>query len=358
MQARILGSAAGGGLPQWNCRCANCAAARAGLAHVRPRTQSSVAVSADGRAWFLLNVSPDIRQQILAFPALGPSDGTAPRGTALHGTTPRDTAPRGTAPRGSGIAGCVLTDAEIDHTAGLLFLREGGAGCVCCTSTVRRWLNRWFPIEPILASFPNPPASIPKTQHSFPSTLASFPRTTWRDLPLDAACELCLPDGSPSGLRVHAFEVARHVPRFVNDCQGSDERPDDEDSAAGSVVGLRINDTKTGGQLVYAPCVGSFDEPLKHAAREADCLLVDGTFWDDDEPIRCGIGSRTARTMGHLPVGGPEGSLSWLSGLSARPRVYVHINNTNPMLDERGPEHRQVTDRGIRVGADGDNFEL
>ena len=320
MHVRILGSAAGGGLPQWNCRCANCAAVRAGVAHVRPRTQSSVAVSADGRAWFLLNVSPDIRKQILAFSALGPAIGTAPRSTA--------------------IAGCVLTDAELDHTAGLLFLREGGVGHIHCTATVRRWLNRWFPVEPILASFSRP--------------LSSFPSTKWRDLPIDAACELWLPDGSPSGLRVQAFEVARHVPRFVN----HDEGPDDEDSAAGSVVGLRILDAKTGGRLVYAPCVGSLDDPLKRAAREADCLLVDGTFWDDDEPIRGGIGSRGARAMGHLPVSGPEGSLSWLSGLSARQRVYVHINNTNPMLDERGPEHRQVSERGVRVGADGDNFEL
>jgi pyrroloquinoline quinone biosynthesis protein B len=313
MQVRILGSAAGGGLPQWNCRCANCAAVRAGFAHVRPRTQSSVAVSADGQAWFLLNVSPDIRQQVLGFSALGTADETAPRGTA--------------------IAGCVLTDAEIDHTAGLLFLREGGVRHIQCTATVRRWLNRFFPVEPILASFSHP---------------------TWLDLPIDAACELCLPDGSPSGLRVHAFEVARHVPRFVNHVEG----PDDEDSATGSVVGLRIVDAKTGGRFVYAPCVGSLDDPLKRAAREADCLLVDGTFWDDDEPIRCGIGSRTARAMGHLSVSGREGSLNWLSGLSARTRMYVHINNTNPMLDERGPEHRLVTELGVRVGVDGDSFEL
>ncbi|HVC96786.1 MAG TPA: pyrroloquinoline quinone biosynthesis protein PqqB, partial [Pirellulales bacterium] len=329
MRVRILGSAAGGGLPQWNCRCANCAAVRAGVVHVRPRTQSSVALSADGQAWFLLNVSPDIRQQILAFSALGPAVGTAPRGTTSRGT---------------GITGCVLTDAELDHAAGLLFLREGGVGHIHCTATVRRWLNRWFPVEPILASFSHP--------------LASFPSTIWRDLPIDAACDLCLPDGSPSGLRVHAFEVARHVPRFVNDDQCSDERPEGKDTAAGSVVGLRILDAKTGGLFVYAPCVGSLDDPLKRVAREADCLLFDGTFWDDDEPIRCGIGSRTARAMGHLPVGGPEGSLSWLSGLSARHRVYVHINNTNPVLDERGPEHRLVTERGVRVGADGDSFEL
>jgi pyrroloquinoline quinone biosynthesis protein B len=135
MHVRILGSSAGGGLPQWNCRCANCVAARAGSPHVRPRTQSSVAVSADGKSWLLLNVSPDIRQQMLAFPALSPPAGKE---------------------RGQSIAGCILTDAEVDHTAGLLFLREGEPFPVYSTPLVRRWLNRFLPIAPLLASFANP----------------------------------------------------------------------------------------------------------------------------------------------------------------------------------------------------------
>jgi pyrroloquinoline quinone biosynthesis protein B len=308
MHLRILGSAAGGGVPQWNCRCGNCAAARAGSPDVRPRTQSSVAVSADGRAWFLLNVSPDVRQQVVTCPALGPGEGNGARGTA--------------------IVGCVLTDAELDHTAGLLLLREGGAFGIHCTATVRRWLNRYLPVEPVLACFANP---------------------RWCDLPLDAPVELRLPDGSPGGLRVRAFEVDRHVPRFVTD-EGA--------SAAGSVIGLQVEDPRTGARLVHAPCVAALGGPLERAAREADGLLIDGTFWEDEEPIRCGIGSRTARAMGHLPVTGPAGSLDWLSGLGARYRVYVHINNTNPMLKERGPEQRLVTGRGVRVGADGDCFEL
>src|SRR5947207_2838517 len=142
MQVRILGSAAGGGVPQWNCRCGNCAAVRAGSSAVRPRTQSSVAVSADGCTWFLLNVSPDVRQQILAFPALGPPGGTR---------------------RGSAIAGCLLTDAELDHTAGLLLLREGPSFGIVCTAPVRRWLNRHLPLEPVLSRFAAP---------------------SWRELPL------------------------------------------------------------------------------------------------------------------------------------------------------------------------------
>lgn len=311
MQVRILGSAAGGGVPQWNCRCPNCAAAldeivarKEGHA-VRPRTQSSVAVSADGRAWFLLNASPDIRQQVLAFSALGPVEGTA---------------------RGTAIAGCLLTDAELDHTAGLLFLREGGGFNIHCTATVRSWLSRWFPVEPILDAFSQP---------------------GWRELPLEGAwLKLALPDGSSSGLLVLAREVDRHVPRFVKE---------DASSATGSVVALVIEDERTGGQLVYAPCVpamGSLPDV------DVDCILFDGTFWDDDEPIRSGIGGRTARQMGHWPVSGPEGSLRRLGGWKIPHRVYVHINNTNPMLNELGPEHRAVTELGVRVGADGDCFEF
>jgi pyrroloquinoline quinone biosynthesis protein B len=308
MQIRILGSAAGGGLPQWNCRCGNCAAVRAGSPDVRPRTQSSVAISADGQAWFLLNVSPDVRQQILSFPALGPGESIRERGSA--------------------IVGCVLTDAELDHTAGLLLLREGGPVHVYCTATVRRWLNHSFPVEPILASFSRP---------------------SWGDLPLDAAVELRLSDGSPGGLRLRAFEVDPHIPRFVHD-----ESP----SARGSVVGLEIEDIQGGGRLVHAPCVASLGGALERAVREADAVFLDGTFWDDEEPIRCGIGSRTPRAMGHLPVDGPEGSLEFLSDLPAQHRVYVHINNTNPMLQERGPEHRLVISRGVRIAADGDSLEL
>jgi pyrroloquinoline quinone biosynthesis protein B len=307
MRVRILGAAAGGGVPQWNCRCPNCSAARAGSPDVRPRTQSSAAVSADGRAWFLLNASPDVRQQVLAFEPLGPPEGTR---------------------RGTTIAGCVLTDAELDHATGLLLLREGPAFGVYCTALVRRWLNRYLPIEPVLARFAGP---------------------AWAELPLDAPRDLVLPDGAPSGLRVRAFEVDRHVPRFVSEDPGG---------AAGSVVGLAVEDTRTGGKLIYAPCLASLGAPLVEAAGAADCLLIDGTFWSDDEPVRSGIGRSTAREMGHLPVSGPQGSLDWLAGKPARDRVYVHVNNTNPMLNERGPEYRMVRERGVRVGADGDVFDL
>jgi pyrroloquinoline quinone biosynthesis protein B len=301
MRIRILGSAAGGGVPQWNCRCPNCAAARAGSGHVKPRTQSSVAVSADGRAWYLLNVSPDVRRQILDFPPLGPPDGAV---------------------RGQGIAGCVLADAELDHTAGLLQLREGGTFGIFSTARVRGWLNRYFPVEPILSRFAKP---------------------SWTELPLDGEAVSLSEE-----LSLRAFALDPHVPRFV-----------DEDATPGSVSGLAIEDWKTGRKLVYAPCVGSLSEPLVAAAKNADAILLDGTFWSDDEPIHAGIrSSRTARAMGHLPVGGGDGSLVWLADQQAKHRYYVHINNTNPMLNERGAEYAQVSSRGVRVAADGDMFDL
>jgi pyrroloquinoline quinone biosynthesis protein B len=265
-----------------------------------------VAVSADGVAWFLLNVAPDVRQQILAFAELGPPEGRQ---------------------RGTGIAGCVLTDAELDHVTGLLLLREGPPVRIVCTSTVRHWLGRSFPIEPMLARFANP---------------------SWTELTPLACQDLCLPDGTPSGLDVCAFDVGRHVPRYVIE---------DPPGPAGLVVGLRIRDQKTGGSLLYAPCV-EWLPLLTDIAEEADGVLLDGTFWTDDEPVRFGIGSRTARDMGHVPVSGLAGSLGWLAALPARERVYIHVNNTNPMLNEAGPEHRAVIEAGVRVARDGDSFDL
>ena len=307
MHVRILGSAAGGGLPQWNCRCPNCAAARAGSPDVEPRTQSSVAVSGDGDVWFLLNVSPDIRQQIIDFPQL-----------VAHGEPNR----------GTSIGGCVLTDAEIDHTTGLLLLREGGSFDIWSTDLVRGWLQRYLRIEPLLAH---------------------FAERRWRELPIAAPIELERPSGGRAGLRVRAFELDPHLPRFVEE-EGND--------VAGAVVGLVIEDAQSGGKLVYAPCVGAITEALAEAVRDADAVLIDGTFWTDDELVRVCAGDRTARDMGHLPVGGKEGSLGWLAELPVRHRVYVHINNTNPMLDRSSPEYEEVRSREVSVGIDGNEFEL
>lgn len=307
MRIRILGSAAGGGLPQWNCRCPNCEAVRAGSPDVRARTQSSVTVSADDRLWFLLNVSADVRQQLLAFPGLWPPEG---------------------GPRGTSIAGCLLTDAEIDHTSGLLQLREGCRFGVFSTPLVHRWLSHSLPVSPILAGFADRP---------------------WTDLALDAVVDLPTPSGGSSGLRVRAFASGEDAPRYV---------PDETTDLAGSVVGLEIEDTASGAKLVYAPGVSTVDNVLQEAARGADCILIDGTFWTDDEPIRMGISDQTARQMGHVPVDGVGGTLAWLADQPARYRAFVHINNTNPMLNERGAEFQKVNHCGVRVSSDGDEFEL
>jgi pyrroloquinoline quinone biosynthesis protein B len=307
MRICILGSAAGGGLPQWNCRCPNCAAVRSGSADVRPRTQSSIAVSADGRWWFLLNVSADVRAQLAACDQLWPPAGN---------------------PRGSTIAGCVLTDAELDHTSGLLQLREGCRFGIFSTPLVRRWLSDYLPIGRILNSFVDRP---------------------WYDLHLSATLELPLPTGEQSGLRLRAFEVDRDVPRFV---------PEDISGAIGSRIGLEIEDAATGGRLVYVPGMSTIGQALRAAVQGADCLLLDGTFWSDDEPALMGIANSTAREMGHLCVSGSQGTLTWLSEVKVPHRIYVHINNTNPMLNHRAPQHREVKDRGVRIGQDGDLVEI
>jgi len=307
MHVRILGSAAGGGLPQWNCGCPNCRAARNGTPYVRRRTQSSVAISADGRWWYLLNVSADVRQQVQSNDDLGPpNDGV----------------------RGTTIAGCILTDAEIDHTSGLLQLREGCKFWVMSTPLVRRWLNEYFPIEPILSSFSD---------------------RYWLELPLDAPQPLALPDGNLSSLVVTAFETGRDVPRFV---------AENVDHAVGSLIGLEIRDEQTNGKLVYAPGVPKIGLRLQQAVTGANLVLLDGSFWSDDEPQELGITDRSSRQMGHVPVSGPQGSLQWFAKQPGCERVYVHMNNTNPMLDESGPEFSKVAASRVRVGADGDEFLL
>ena len=312
MQVRVLGSSAGGGLPQWNCRCANCDAARNDSARgqqadVVRRTQSSLAVSGDGQSWYLLNVSPDVRQQILDFPELAPPS--------------KD-------PRGTSLAGAVLTDAEIDHTTGLLLLREGCELSIYSTDCVRDWLTEHYPIRRILSHF--------------------APRD-WRTMQLGESIELTSAAGVASGLSVRPFEADRHVPRFI---------PDQTGEAVGSVIGLEILDARTGGKLVYAPCVATINDRLRRAVEGADAVFVDGTFWDDQEPIRHEIGERTARQMGHLPLSGQGGSLEWLESLGVTHRYYVHINNTNPMLRRSSAQHETVVRAGVHIAQDGDCVEL
>jgi pyrroloquinoline quinone biosynthesis protein B len=300
MWVRVLGSAAGGGYPQWNCACPPCRAVRDGSRPARPRTQSSIAVSADRRQWFLLNASPDIRAQMESFPALHPAGG--PDGARV---VP--------------LQAVLLTDAELDHTLGLLLLREGGGLVLHATEATHDTLRQGT---------------------SLLRTLEAYCPVTWRpvvpgvDVPLGG------------GLSYRAFDV----PTTKRARFGTGQEK-------GRVVGHRLTDERSGRVLVHLPVA----QDLAAVREELDgcaCLLLDGTCWSDDELVRLGVGTRTAREMGHLPIGGPGGSLEQLAGLSVGRTVYTHVNNTNPILLEDAPERRVVEQHGREVAVDGLELEV
>lgn len=305
MQVRLLGTAAGGGFPQWNCGCPNCEGVRRGTVRARPRTQSCTAVSADGRRWFLLNASPDIRFQIESFVPL------LPPGTV----------------RGTPIQGILVTNADLDHTLGLLLLREGGRLPVHATSSVQRALDEGLHLTEVLDCYGG---------------------VEWRRPPASLAPLVCA-DGTSSGLSYAAFAVPGKLPRYWE----GRASPSGEDA-----VGYRFVDESTGGRLVYVPGLAARDQDVLTRLQDADALLLDGTFWSDDEMRIVGAGKVSAREMGHLPVGSADGSLSALASLPAARKIYVHINNTNPMLREDSPERRAVEKAGAEVGWDGLEFTL
>jgi pyrroloquinoline quinone biosynthesis protein B len=316
VRLRVLGSAAGGGSPQWNCGCPVCAAVRSGAGPVR--TQSSVAVGVDHHRWFLINASPDVRTQIEAFPALHP-----------HGEKRILTSPLGTGACGAGtsrpsrttpLQAVLLTDAELDHTLGLLLLREARHlrlyataavhATLCDGSGLLRTLERFCPVE-------------------------------WREVVPGA--DVALADG----LSCRAFDVPT--------TKGARFGPGAEH---GRVVGYRLSDERSGGTLVYLPGVQTLAPAVRAEIAGCTCLLVDGTFWRDDELVALGLAGRTSREMGHLPVDGPDGSLAQLPALGVRRTIYVHMNNTNPILLEDAPERRVVEDSGMEVAVDGLEVEV
>jgi pyrroloquinoline quinone biosynthesis protein B len=266
------------------------------------RSQSSAAVSADGRRWFLLNASPDVHAQLGRVPVGEP-------GGLRH------------AP----VEGIVLTDAELDHTLGVVLLREGGFLQVYATPAVQGILEHDSRLVPVTRA---------------------FAEVRLEELPIGKARPLSYRDGCPSGLTVSGFPVPAGPPRFA-----SGDHP-------GHTVGLMVRDEATGGACAFVPGCGGLDQAQLDLLGQAELVLFDGTFWTDDELIALGIGRRTAREMDHLPVSGLDGSLERLAALRSRHRVYTHINNTNPMLVEDSPERRQVERRGLTVGADGMRFTL
>jgi pyrroloquinoline quinone biosynthesis protein B len=294
---RVLGSAAGGGFPQWNCGCPRCRAVRDGSRHCRPRTQSSVAVSADYRKWFLLNASPDIRAQFEAFPALHPNG-----------------------IRDSPLRSVLLTDAELDHTLGMLLLRETDDIEIHCTEAVYETLLNGT---------------------SLLQTLGAYTDVGWR--PVTTGSEMSLGDG----LSYLAFEVPTDKSARFGTGEGGE-----------SVVGYRITDARTGRALVYVPGAQQLTASVREQLQDCACLLFDGTCWQDDEMIRLGVARKTSRDMGHVPIGGADGSLEKLAPLPIERKIYIHINNTNPILIEDSPERRTVEEHGLEVAADGLELEI
>ena len=305
MRIRLLGTAAGGGFPQWNCRCALCEKARKASSSAIPRTQSCVAVSADGKRWFLLNASPDVRHQIEAFSDLLPAPGVI---------------------RGSSIEGVLVTNADLDHVLGLFILREGVPMHVHAPEAVRHALNEGLRLSAVLEAYCG---------------------VTWHESPENLS-PLLYRDGSPSGLLYSAFEVPGKMPRYMAGYHPT----------TASAVGYRLVDEKTGGKLAFLPDVARLDPPLLESVADCDALLLDGTFWTEEEMRQTGTGHLTASQMAHVVVGGPEGSLAKIASLPIRKKVFIHINNTNPMLDEESPEYRQVKDAGVEVGKDGMEFSI
>jgi pyrroloquinoline quinone biosynthesis protein B len=299
VKIRVLGSAAGGGFPQWNCNCPNCSGYRAGTLHSRARTQSSIAV-ASGTSWVLVNASPDVLAQIQANPDLQPAR----------------------AIRDSAIVAIILVDGQVDHTTGLYMLRESVRPWpIWCTDSTFADLTRGNPVFDVLGFF------------------CGVDR---RRIDLD--------DGgftvdALSGVRWHALPVASKPAPYS---------PNRRTPIAGDNLALIIEDESSGQTAVYAPGLSAIDDRVWRAMQSAACVLVDGTFWTDDEMIRLGVSSKRARDIGHLPQTGPGGMLEWLDRLpSATRRILIHVNNTNPILDEASAESAELARRGVEVAWDG-----
>lgn len=304
MHIRILGSAAGGGFPQWNCNCRNCRGVRDGSVIAQPRTQSSIALSDDGVNWILCNASPDIRAQLASFPALQPARRL----------------------RDSAIAAIILLDSQIDHTTGLLSLREGCPHEVWCTEMVHQDLSTGFPLFPMLSHWNGGLKHNLIALDTEPFVIPACP-----------------------GLRITAIALRSSAPPYS---------PHRGNPHPGDNIGLFVEDTRSGGTLFYAPGLGQMDDGLLEWMRRADCLLVDGTLWRDDEMLVCEVGDKLGSEMGHLPQSGPGGMLEVLDGVPVARKVLIHINNTNPILDTASPERAELDARGIEVAFDGMDIHL
>jgi len=303
MHVHVLGAAAGGGFPQWNCNCPQCDGVRRGTIRATPRTQSSIAISANGDDWLLVNASPDVRQQLN-------------RASPLR--TPGEA-------RRTPFRAALLIDSQIDHSAGLLILREGEPLDVYCTEPAFEDLTTGFPVLRMLDHYCG------VRRHAVqpggePFTIPRVP-----------------------GLSFTALPIRSKAPPYS---------PHREDPHPGDNIALWVEDTATGGRLFYAPGLGAMDDALKARMRGADCLLVDGTFWTETEMIDQGLGQKPAAAMGHLPQSGEGGMMELLNNYNNARKVLIHINNSNPILREDSDQRAQLDAAGIEVAYDGMDIHL
>jgi pyrroloquinoline quinone biosynthesis protein B len=304
MKIRVLGAGAGGGFPQWNCNCHNCQRVRHGTIQGKARTQSSIAVSTDNKNWLLFNTSPDIRAQLESFPAIQPKEGI------------RDT----------GIKAILLMDSQIDHTTGMLMLRESRHPLeVYCTEMVKEDLTTGFPLFTMLKDY------CTVNHHPIPTDGSHFTIPQIADI------------------RLYTQALKSKAPPY------SPHRYDPHD---GDNVGVIIEQISTGQKVFYAPGLGEIEPHVMTAMQEVDCLLVDGTFWTDDEMCTQNISPKKAREIGHLPQSGVGGMIEVLNSVQKARKILIHINNTNPILDEASAEYQILTQNGIEVAYDGLEINL
>lgn len=300
MQVKILGSAAGGGFPQWNCACANCCLLRAGQFRGKARLQTQLAVRGNSADWFLLGASPDLRQQIESNVELQPASGI----------------------RDSPIAGVVLASADLDHVVGLLHLRE---------------------LQPFHIWAPDCVTDILRGENSmFRMLNRAENQVRWNSIRDREEFRLQNVGGVDSGLRCRPVALAARLPAYAKRASQSGE----------SVLGMVLT-SATGKTLGFFPQLPALTAPLKSLFAALDCLLLDGSFWTDDELVRLVGSGQSAREMGHIPVDGEDGTLRQLSGMHKPRKLYIHLNNTNPMLNEAGVEYRTVRDMGWEMAEDG-----
>jgi len=298
----VLGAAAGGGVPQWNCACRVCRAARSdpGL----QRTQASIAVSADASHWFLINASPDLRQQLVGTPQLHPRPGSL---------------------RHSPVAGVILTNSEVDAVAGLLSMREGSPFTIYAHPRV---------------------LAIVKANSIF--NVLSEAHVRRQPIAIDEAFEPALPDGSPSGLEVLPFEVSGKGAWYL---EGKAHPAGDD--GAGDTLGLRIAEKASGNYFYFLAACARVTEDLRQRISGAPLVFFDGTVWRDDELIAAGLGNKTGQAMGHISMSGENGAVAALAGLGIERKMFLHINNSNPALLPDSAERETLERAGWQIPADG-----